>query len=104
MGLSKDILEIIEQNKSEIITDIPFRDILPKFHIANILSTDEYTRLLSHENDQNMGILFMEILKSRNDNDFCEFCNILKNTEIRNVKGLGRSLEVLAHEKIQARG
>lgn len=104
MGLSNYIDQVIEQNYSTIVSDVPFKDILVDFKIAHILSSDEVKQLFQYQTHKNAAFGFMEILKSRNDADFFQFCKILKESEIANVQNLGLNLETAAAEKAQAHG
>lgn len=104
MGLTQDILEIIEQNYATINSDIPFKDILIDLRCAHILSDDEVEELQQCRNNKTTGFEFIRILKSRNDKDFFNFCQILQDSQIANVQNLGFELEKEANQKLQAQG
>ena len=101
MGLSRYIDEIIQQYYATIVCDVPFDDILIDLRSAHILSNDEVNRLQQGQNHQDVGFEFLEILKSKNDQDFFRFCNILEDNEIAKVQSLGLNLVIAANKKIQ---
>lgn len=104
MGLSNYIDEIIEQDYAIIVSEVPFKDILIDLRSTHVLSSGEVNRLRRCQDHKDAGFEFMEILKSRKDQDFFQFCQILENSKIVSVQRLGRKLKAAANEKGKVHG
>ena len=104
MGLSNYIKKVIEQNRKSILSDVPFQDILIHSNSVQILTTDEVKRLKRCDDHKNAGFEYLEILNSRDDNDFYKFCEILKENESKHIQNIGVQLENAAIQKKEAQG
>ena len=104
MGLSEPIKETLHQKNKTIISDVPFKDILVDLRCDEVLSDQEVVRLKKCCNNKETGFEFMNILQTRSDEDFFDFCKILKDSQIKNVKNLGLELEMMAKKSNQAHG
>ena len=104
MGLSGYIKDTIEENNETIITAIPFQNILMRLRSAHILSSDEAKKLRQYNNNEEAGFEFIEILKSKDDKYYFQFCKILKESQIENVQNVGHFLENTAIGKDQYYG
>ena len=104
MGLSDNIVTITEENYEAITCNIPFKDILIKLRAKHILTDDEVNQLDRCKDHQHAGFEFLKILRSRSDEDFFKFCDVLKSSTINSIQNLGRILENSANDKGQAQG
>lgn len=104
MGLSGYIEETIEENHETIISAIPFQNILMRLRSAHILTSDQVKKFRQYHNNEDAAFDCIEILKSMHDGNFFQFCKILKESQIENVRNLGQFLQNTAIEKGKSYG
>ena len=104
MVLSKFINIAIEENYETIIDVVPFPNILMRLRSNDILTSDQYDNLRKNDNREDLGFDCIEILKSKKDDDFFQFCKILKDSQIQNVQDFGQFLEDEAIAKRHSHG
>ena len=78
MDSSHNINDIIEDNYGNIISSVPFKDILIDLRSVHILTTAEVKRLQKCNDNKEAGFEILEILKTRSSADFIKFCDVLK--------------------------
>ncbi|EDV19576.1 uncharacterized protein TRIADDRAFT_61942 [Trichoplax adhaerens] len=95
MVLSKHIIDVIEQEYPIIIGDIPLLDILYNLRSKGIISDEEVDILKVRDLNNKARIYeFLKILKTRRDDDFYEFCSLLKESPVRHISEIGQKLEI----------
>lgn len=104
MVLSKFINIAIEENYETIIDVVPFPNILMRLRSNHILTSDQYDNLRRNHNREDLGFDCIQILKAKNDNDFFQFCKILKDSQIENVQNFGQFLKDEAIAKRYSHG
>ena len=93
MVLSQDLIDVIEKNYSKMVVMIPPREILFDLRGLHILSDDEVDELKDDcRNDKERAYRLIKTLKSREDEDFYQFCRLLQEQQVRAVQLLGQSL------------
>ena len=104
MVLSNKIQQIIKQNLKDILSDVPFKDILISLYGVRILGEKEVDKLQQCNNHESAGYNFLKILNSRNDTDFLKFCDILINNHVDHIKKIGLLLKNATTDKEEAQG
>lgn len=99
MGVSENIKKVIENHQKEIIDDIPIKDLLYDFRAKKILSSEEIEKLENIGIKKKLNNAFLEILLTRTDRDFYEFCKVLQNNSATSIKNFGKMLEDEARGK-----
>ncbi|RDD35935.1 hypothetical protein TrispH2_012017, partial [Trichoplax sp. H2] len=99
MVVSRAIKGVIDQNYSEIIKSVPLVDILYDLRGVQILSNEEVKKLRDDcKTDKERAFEFLTVLESRSDDNFYQFCCLLKESDICNVRKLGKRLEKEANK------
>ena len=71
---------------------MPTGELLLDFRVAHILSDDAVNKLMKYDTDKERTFRFVQILKTLDDNDFYQFCNILQKHRVLAVHRLGLKL------------
>ncbi|RDD35813.1 hypothetical protein TrispH2_012049, partial [Trichoplax sp. H2] len=99
MVVSRAIKGVIDQNYLEIIKSVPLVDILYDLRGVQILSNEEVVKLKDDsKTDKERAFEFLKVLESRSDDNFYQFCCLLKESDICNVRELGERLEKEANK------
>lgn len=104
MDSSINFNDVIEKYYKDIISTVPFKDILIDLRSVHVLTDPEVERLQKCSNDKDAGFSVLTILKSRSGEDFFRFCKILKDSDIEHIQNLGKTLEKAANKKSQDSG
>ncbi|EDV19574.1 uncharacterized protein TRIADDRAFT_61940 [Trichoplax adhaerens] len=98
MVLSKKIENVIDKEYQLIINDIPLADYLYDLRSIGLISDDEVIKLRDDcKNNKERVFEFLKILKSRSDENFFQFCCILKESQVRHIQDIGKALEIEAN-------
>ncbi|EDV19027.1 uncharacterized protein TRIADDRAFT_62524 [Trichoplax adhaerens] len=92
MVVSRAIKGVIEKNYLEISRSVPLVHILYALRGVQILSNEEVEKLRDDcKTDDERAFEFLKVLESRSDNNFYQFCCLLRESNIRNVRKLERA-------------
>ncbi|RDD35823.1 hypothetical protein TrispH2_012096 [Trichoplax sp. H2] len=98
MVLSKYITNVIDKEYPQILSDVPLVDIVFDLRSIGLISDDEVDKLKDGCQSKKERIFhFIKILKSRSDDNYFQFCCILKDSQVTHIKNLGRKLEIEAN-------
>ncbi|EDV20298.1 uncharacterized protein TRIADDRAFT_61232 [Trichoplax adhaerens] len=94
MVLSQYITDVINKNRRIISNDVPLLDLIYDLNSEMIISDDELVKLRDKcDNNKQRAFEFIQLLKSRNDENFFQFCSILKEAQVQHVQNIGQKLE-----------
>ncbi|EDV18923.1 uncharacterized protein TRIADDRAFT_62617 [Trichoplax adhaerens] len=98
MVLSKYITDIIDKEYPQILSDVPLVDIVFDLRSIGLISDDEVDKLKDGcQSNKERIFHFIKILKSRSDDNYFQFCCILKDSQVTHIQDLGRKLEIEAN-------
>ncbi|RDD35947.1 hypothetical protein TrispH2_012117 [Trichoplax sp. H2] len=105
MVLSKYITDIIDKEYPQILSDVPLVDIVFDLRSIGLISDDEVEKLKDGcQSNKERIFHFIKILKSRSNDNYFQFCCILKDSQVTNIQNLGRKLEIEANASRNERG
>ena len=93
MGISKYIEDVIDKYENEILHNIPIKDLMYDFEADKILNEYDIEKLENIPEKEKLNYKFLEILRSREDDDFYKFCKILQKNRATAIKNFGSKLE-----------
>lgn len=93
MGVSGYINDIIEKYRGRLTVDISVRDLIVDFQAEKILSPEEVEKLLNITTRKLLNNEFLNILATRDDDDYFKFCKVLQRNKATAIKNFGIKLE-----------
>lgn len=92
MGASENILQVIDNNRSRLVNDLPVRQFLIDQRNENVLNDDDVDELEAITAEKRQNDRFIRILVKRGDQAFYKFCNLLIRNQANAIQNLGRDL------------
>ena len=92
MEVSENILQVIERNRSRLVTNLPIRQFLIDLRNENVLNDDDVDELEATTPEKRQNDRFIRILAKRDDEAFYKFCNLLIRNQSNAIQNLGRNL------------
>lgn len=93
MGLSPYLEKILESNYNKLIARVPIQELISELKTKQILSDDQVDDLKYCVRRKDRTDLFIKALKTRDDEDFDQFCKILQQHQAFMVRNLGKALQ-----------
>lgn len=92
MGVSENVLRVIENNRSRIVNDLPTKHFLIDLRNDNILNGDDINELEATTPQKTQDECFIRIIVKRNDQVFYKFCHLLRRNQANEIQNLGEDL------------
>ena len=86
------IQEVIENNRSRLVNDLPVQHLLIDLRNIKVLNDDDVDELDEITPAKKQSDRFVRILASRGDEAFYQFCNLLTRNQATAIQNLGRDL------------
>ena len=90
--MSKKILQVIENNRSRLVNDLPIKQFLIDLRNENVLNDDDVDELQAITPEKTQNHRFIRVLVKRGDPAFYQFCNLLTRNQATAIQILGRDL------------
>ena len=90
--MSKKILQVIENNRSRLVNDLPIKQFLIDLRNENVLNDDDVDELQAITPEKTQNHRFIRVLVKRDDQGFYNFCNLLTQNQATAIQNLGKDL------------
>ncbi|EDV21016.1 uncharacterized protein TRIADDRAFT_60338 [Trichoplax adhaerens] len=92
MGLSPYLEKVIENNYYKLLARVPMNELFSDLKSKQILTDDQVNDLKYYIRRKDRIDTFIKAMKTRDDEDFYQFCQILQQHQAATVRNLGKAL------------
>lgn len=92
MGVSTNVLQVIENNRSRLINDLSLGSLIIDLRSEGVLNDDDVHLLQAISQKKAQNHEFLSILIARDDQSFYKFCNLLVRNPANAIKNFGNDL------------
>lgn len=92
MTVSEHILQVINDNRSRLVNDLPIKHFIIDLRNENVLSDDDVDELEAVTPAKKQNDRFIRILCKRDDQAFYKFCGLLTRNQANAIQNLGKNL------------
>ena len=92
MQVSDNISQVIENNRSRLVNNLPIKQFLIDLRNEGVLNDDDVDELQAIKPEKTQNHRFITVLVKRGDAAFHKFCNLLTRNQATAIQDLGRDL------------
>ena len=92
MQVSDNISQVIENNRSRLVNNLPIKQFLIDLRNEGVLNDDDVDELQAIKPEKTQNHRFITVLVKRGDAAFYQFCNLLTRNQATAIQDLGRDL------------